>query len=179
MAAIACVAVLSLGLNAAPAHAGDVEILRIGIGIDPDTLNPMELTTAIPSNISELIHDRLLLPGPGGTLMPNLITEWSPSEDGKFYTVKLRQGVKFTDGAPFNAQALKKGVEMVQDPKVRVPFRFIFDAIDHLEIIDDHTVKYHLKYQYAPFTRVMTVSLPMSPKALENYDPRRHSVPQG
>ena len=173
--AMVCAIVLALGLTAGPGYAKEVEVLRIGIGIDPDTLNPLELTTAIPANIAELIHDRLLVPGPGGKFVPNLVTEWSVSEDGKVYTLKLREGVKFTDGTSFNADTLKKNLELMQNPKIRVPLRFIFAAIDHLEVIDDYNVKYHLKAPFAPFVSVLTVMMPMSQKAVEPYDGQKMS----
>lgn len=168
--------VFALGLTAGPGHAKDVKVLRIGIGIDADTLNPLEITTAIPANITALIHDRLVINSPGGELLPNLLTEWSVSEDGKVYTVKLRQGIKFTDGTPFNANTLKKNLELIQNPKIRVPLRFIFGAIKNIEVIDDYNVKYHLSAPFAPFAHVLTVMMPMSQKAVDPYDGQRLST---
>ena len=52
--------VVGFGLLPGTAVGKDVKVLRIGIGIDADTLNPVEITTAIPANITELLYDTLL-----------------------------------------------------------------------------------------------------------------------
>ena len=115
-----------LGSMPVNAIAKDIKVLRIGIGIDPDTINPIEITTAIPANITELLYDTLFKTDTNGKLIPNMATEWSVSEDGKTWTIKLRKGIKFIDGASFNAQTLVRQLELVKDPKVRMPFRFLF-----------------------------------------------------
>lgn len=41
-----------------------------------------------------------------GDLLPVLATSWEPKEDGRIWVFKLREGVKFSDGVPFNADAV-------------------------------------------------------------------------
>jgi ABC-type transport system substrate-binding protein len=156
--------------------AKNVKVLRIGIGIDADTLNPFELTTAIPANICELLYGTLLKTNAKGEVVPNMGTDWSVSEDGLTWTVKLRKDIKFIDGAPFNAQTLKRNLELIQDPKVRMPLRFIWASIKSLTVVDDYTVQYHLKAPFAPFESLLgTVNMPISQKAVESYDGARLS----
>ena len=50
-------------------------------------------------------------------IVPGLATSWSVSDDGKTYTFKLRQGVKFHDGSPFNAEAANFNFQRMTDPK--------------------------------------------------------------
>ena len=69
-------------LYAGPALAKDIKVLRIGIGIDPDTINPIEITTAIPANITELLYGTLFKTNAKGKVIPNMASEWSVSEDG-------------------------------------------------------------------------------------------------
>lgn len=167
------VALWAIGLGVMPGvvWGKDVKVLRIGVGIDPDTLNPLELTTAIPANICELIYDKFLMPAPDGKLLPNLATAWSVSEDGKVWAVKLRKGIKFTDGAPFNASTIKRAVELIQDPKVRMPLRFIYAPLKSLTVADDYTVQFHLKGPFAPFDQVLSAAmLPISQNATQPYD---------
>jgi peptide/nickel transport system substrate-binding protein len=52
------------------------------------------------------IYGQLFELGTGGKIVPDLATGYSFSPDGKTLTINLRQGVKFTDGTPFNAQAV-------------------------------------------------------------------------
>ena len=49
-----------------------------------------------------------------GKIIPSLAESWELSEDGKVYTFHLREDVKFTDGEPFNAQAVKDNIDAVQ-----------------------------------------------------------------
>ncbi len=61
------------------------------------------------------VYEGLLEYAPGSTeLRPLLATKWSASKDGLTYTFTLRDDVKFTDGARFNAQAAKLGIERIQ-----------------------------------------------------------------
>jgi len=53
------------------------------------------------------IYGQLFELGPGGKIIPSLATGYSFSTDAKTVTITLRQGVKFTDGTPFNAAAVQ------------------------------------------------------------------------
>ena len=48
-------------------------------------------------------------------IVPALATSWSVSEDGRTYTFKLREGVKFHDGTPFNAEAAHFNFQRMTD----------------------------------------------------------------
>jgi ABC-type transport system substrate-binding protein len=56
-----------------------------------------------------------------GKLEGRLATSWTPSEDGKVWTFKLRQGVNFTDGTPFNADAVVDSFNYVLKTSKVVP----------------------------------------------------------
>ena len=65
-----------------PHRAPAISELRIGIGIDADTLNPQEQTTSLPMNMCELIYDTLLYQTPDAKLEPRLATRYEVSQDG-------------------------------------------------------------------------------------------------
>ncbi|MCG6910571.1 MAG: ABC transporter substrate-binding protein [Deltaproteobacteria bacterium] len=167
---MALVLAFGFGSMAANAVAKEIKMLRIGIGIDPDTINPIEITTAIPANITELLYDSLFDTNAEGKVIPNLATEWSVSADGKTWTMKLRKGVTFIDGAPFNAQTLKRQMELIKDPKVRMPFRFLYAGIKDITVVDDYTVQYNLHAPFAPFADLLSVTGIISQKAVTPYD---------
>jgi peptide/nickel transport system substrate-binding protein len=80
--------------------------------------------------------DRLLGTGDDGKYKPMLALSWDTSADGKTITFKLRQGVTFHDGTPFNAQAVKANVDNLIPPKGS-----IIPGITSVDVVDDTTVK--------------------------------------
>jgi peptide/nickel transport system substrate-binding protein len=83
--------------------------------------------------------DRLLSIGDDGKYQPGLALSWDASADGKTITFKLRQGVTFHDGTPFNAQAVKANVDNLIPPKTT-----ILVGITSVDVVDDTTVKLNL-----------------------------------
>ncbi len=69
--------------------------------------------------------------------------------DEKTYEFSLRQGVKFQDGTPFNADAVIMNMEYFK----KEPFLFtkIDTVFDRAEKVDDYTVRFHLKEKYGQF----------------------------
>ena len=84
--------------------------------------------------------DRLLRVGDDGKYKPELALSWDTSKDGKTITLKLRQGVQFHDGTPFNAQAVKANLDMLIPPKAT-----ILSGITSIDVVDDYTVKFTLQ----------------------------------
>lgn len=145
--------------------------LRIGIGIDADTFNPQEQTTILIMNMCDLIYDNLFYQNPEGKLEPRLATHSEVSKDGLTYTIHLRKGVKFSDGTPFDAKALKLTLDRALDPKMRVPLRVLIAMIKEAKIVDDHTVQLELKHPFAPLVPTLshTIFNPISPAAITKY----------
>jgi peptide/nickel transport system substrate-binding protein len=83
--------------------------------------------------------DHLFSVGEDGKYKPGLALNWDASADGKTITFKLRQGVKFHDGTPFNAQAVKANVDNLIPPNAK-----ILSGITSVDVVDDYTVKLNL-----------------------------------
>jgi len=77
-------------------------------------------------------------------LIPILATEYSTSEDGLVWTFKLREGVKFHTGNPFNADAVKYSIERTIERGMGASF--IWHAVDEIRVVDEYTVEFILKY---------------------------------
>jgi len=92
-----------------PKQGGSITVLE-GKGYSGDWpygLDPATNVDAIPNqDMMEAIYGQLFMLGPGGKIQPDLATGYSFSPDAKTVTITLRKGVKFTDGTPFNAQAV-------------------------------------------------------------------------
>ncbi|MEU7001242.1 ABC transporter substrate-binding protein [Nonomuraea sp. NPDC046570] len=75
---------------------------------------------------------------------PRLATEWSSAADGKEWTFKLRQGVKFHSGKELNADAAKAAIERTM--KLKGGPAYIWDSVKTIEAPDASTLKFTLKY---------------------------------
>jgi peptide/nickel transport system substrate-binding protein len=143
--------VVGLGaLIAATSPAVAATTFRIAVGIDPDTLDPVQMTTTTVGNMVDYVVETLTALDPSGKVGPLLAESWTVSPDGTQYTFKLRLGVTFHDGVPFDAKAVKWNLDRLIDPAVRVPIRAPY-PIDNTEVVDAHTVRVTLKHPFAPF----------------------------
>ncbi|MFV0535591.1 MAG: ABC transporter substrate-binding protein [Cumulibacter sp.] len=88
------------------------------------------------------VYDRLLLEEQDGTISPMLAEEFTASEDNKTLTLKLKEGLTFSDGQPFNAEAVKFNLEHYTADDSRINGEVY--QIDEIEIVDDYTVDLHL-----------------------------------
>jgi ABC-type transport system substrate-binding protein len=98
------------------------------------------------SKIFELmLFDRLVDWDPeafGTRFVPSLATEWKMSFDGKEWTFKLREGVKFHNGEPFNAECVKVTLERFfnEDTLITTIAPIWREGLKEVEVVDDYTV---------------------------------------
>ncbi|MFO7459902.1 MAG: ABC transporter substrate-binding protein, partial [Desulfatiglandales bacterium] len=105
--AVALLAFFSLcSFSATGAEAAKDELV-IAIGAQPEALDPIAMASAPAATVGEHIHQSLIYMAPDGTLQPSLAESWEAAADGLSWILRLRKGVKFHDGNPFNAQAVK------------------------------------------------------------------------
>ncbi|UYO62904.1 nickel ABC transporter substrate-binding protein [Acetobacterium wieringae] len=86
----------------------------------------------------------------GGEVKPALAESWEISADGLEYTFHLREGVTFTDGAPFNAAAVKLNMDAILGNAERHSWLDMVNEIKENVVVDDHTFKLVLKHPYYP-----------------------------
>ena len=114
----------------------------LGMVLEPTTLDP---TTAAAAAIGEIVHynvlEGLTKIAMDGAVTPLLAENWSHTPDGKTYTFKLKRGVKFSDGAPFDASAVKFSFERARAPgSTNKAKKAVFDLISSVVTPDPHTV---------------------------------------
>ncbi len=115
------------------------------IGAEPGTLNPIVATDAYESVINGGNIYETLIERDNATLelKPLLAESWEISEDKLTYTFKIRQGIKWHDGAPFTSADVVFSYKTIMDPKVDAPqLRSYYQEIRDVEAIDDYTVKF-------------------------------------
>ncbi len=81
-------------------------------------------------------------------IVPALAESWTISEDGLTYTFKLRKGVKFSDGTPFDSKAVAMNFEAVIEGKARHSWLELVNVLDSWKAIDAHTFVMKLKKPY-------------------------------
>lgn len=84
-------------------------------------------------------------------IVPELAERWETSEDGKTLTLFLREGVKFHDGTPFNAEAVKWNLDRLLDESVNSPLRgSVTPPLNDVTVVDDATVELNLATAWRP-----------------------------
>ncbi|WP_223479104.1 ABC transporter substrate-binding protein [Oricola indica] len=171
----AAVTVASLAFASPSLAQTPPNVLVVGQIAEPKSLDPSAVTAQNDFRILLNMYDGLVR-YKDGTLEvePALAESWTISDDGLTYTFKLREGVSFHDGSPFNAEAVKFTFERMlnEDHPYHdtgpFPLAFYFSSIDTVTAIDDTTVEFKLKEPYAPFLSNLAYAtgLIVSPKGV-------------
>lgn len=133
----------SSSLVAAPAFAEGT--LTISSPQDPGSWDPIDTFLVNWASVATNIYDGLTYRGPDLKLVPGLATAWEELDEGKRIRFTLREGVKFHNGEPFNAEAVKYTFDrLLGEEGAKGPQRSNYTAIEKVEIIDDKTVDFHL-----------------------------------
>ena len=151
-AVLVLIAVWSLGT--APARGQDAPVrggtLVAAIVSDPGHLNPAITTSGATHAASELLYNGLLGRDERGEPVPELAESWQIEQGGTVYRFRLRDGVKWHDGAPFTAADVKFTFEEVL-VKYHARTRASMGAVlAGIETPDDRTVVFRFKQPYAP-----------------------------
>ncbi len=142
------------------ASLGFAQTLIYGQSDLPKTLDSVDAQDGNSLRVAYQITESLVAFEPGtANIVPGLAVSWEANEDSTIWTFKLRRGVKFHDGTPFNAEAVKFNFDRWNDPnhpyrgegKSFVPFTWVFGGfkgegsiLDRVEVVDEYTVRFHL-----------------------------------
>ena len=142
--------------------------LRIGLAEDPDVLDPTLARTYVGRIVFASICDKLFDIDEKLNIVPQLALSHETSADGKEVTIKLRPGVKFHDGEPFDAEAAKYSLDrhLTMKGSFRKPE---LGSVDKVEVVDPLTIKLLLKAPFSPLLAQLTdrAGMMVSPKAAE------------
>ncbi|MGG1661934.1 glutathione ABC transporter substrate-binding protein [Brevibacillus sp. NRS-1366] len=164
----------------AAAEGGTLIIARLS---DANNLDP-HFSTQINSMavVQHKLYEGLVLMDRNSEYKPLLATEWKQLDDVT-WEFSLREGVTFQDGAPFNAEAVKKTIDRILDKKNPTPKANMFGMIKEVKIIDPQKVQIILHYPFAGLLSVLASAEGgiISPKAIEQYgkDLSKHPVGTG
>ena len=187
--ALAVLTVLVTLGAAALAAAQPAGTLLVGLVAEPVNLDPAQVTDLNSNRVGRRVVATLVtFPDESTQIVPGLAESWTVSKDGLRYTFKLRRGVAFHDGSPFNAEAVKFSIERQINPEHpfnklgKYPFaNFFFGNVKAVEVVDDATVEFVLKEPRASFLAVLTAGAAsiVSPTAVRKLGADYPSQPVG
>ncbi len=144
------------GCGGKPAEQSKIpqDTLVIGMSSDLATLDPAVTMDNASWKITYPCYDRLVkyktIDGKSSTEVEPMAAEsWSVSADGKEWIFKLRKDMKFHDGTPVNAQAVKFSFDRVM--KIHKGPADYFPTLKSVEVVDDYTVKFVMEIPFPPF----------------------------
>lgn len=157
------VAIIGFGLLIAPAAA---KTLRIGLGEDVDTLDPTLSRFFVARIVFAGMCDKLFDISPTLEMVPQLATSYSWSADNRALTLRLREGVRFQDGEPFDAEAAKFSLQrhLTLAGSSR---KSEIAAVTSVEAVDAHTLRINLAAPFAPLLSQLAdrAGMMLAPKA--------------
>ncbi|WP_433717661.1 ABC transporter substrate-binding protein [Actinoplanes sp. CA-051413] len=119
--------------------------LTWGIETEPITLNPHQYAQAKARLLVANAYEGLLTHDANGGYVPLLAGGYQAAADGRSYTFKLRTGVTFSDGTPFDAAAVKANIDQLLAPDYAPTVAAVqLKNLKSVEVPDPGTVVYHL-----------------------------------
>lgn len=126
--------------------------LIVAFADDPGTFD-VQMNTAPPKEVRELVFDPLFALGADIEPHPVLAEEWEYNEEDLYWDIKIREGVEFHDGQEVTSADVLASFERFMDVGAR---RFELDPVEEMEILDEYTVRFHLE---SPFGDLFLASL--------------------
>ncbi|MGD9048651.1 MAG: ABC transporter substrate-binding protein, partial [Anaerolineae bacterium] len=130
-----------------------------------ERINPVLAPVMVPANpvdqdLSALVFDGLTTLNESGQVSPALALEWEASEDGTVYEFRLREDVRWHDGAPFTAADVAFTVQAMQDPSFQGDPNLgeLWRNVS-VEQLDSHTVRFTLQEAFPSFLQYTSIGL--------------------
>jgi peptide/nickel transport system substrate-binding protein len=127
-------------------HAQAAGTMTVAVAIDPGSWDPIDTFLVDWSSAANNMFDGLTARGADMKLKPGLATSWEMLDNNSRIRFKLRENVKFHNGEPFNAAAVKFTFDrLLGEEGKKGPQQSNYNTIDHVEVVDDTTVDFFMK----------------------------------
>lgn len=142
------------------------QTLRVGLGEDPDVLDPTMARTFVGRIVFAALCDKLLDVDEKLNIVPQLATSYQWSPDSKSLTMKLRSGVTFHDGEKFDAEAVKFNIER-HKTMAGSNRSGELRPVTSVDVIDATTVRLNMDAPFSPLLAALAdrAGMMVSPKA--------------
>jgi len=145
---VLCTAAWALAPARLPASAQAPRTITVALYADAISLDPEDTNDNLSLSVERVIFDGLLGFDQNMKAIPQLAASWDASADAKVYTFHLRRGVKFHDGTPLDAQAVKINFDRARDPANKLKKLNLYEMIQAIDVVDDATVRFTLKQPF-------------------------------
>ncbi|MBI9091672.1 MAG: glutathione ABC transporter substrate-binding protein [Desulfobacterium sp.] len=169
---------LALVLLAAPSYAGTKDIIYASEST-AKSLDPHDTSDTYSGSIQRAIMQGLMGFDKDLHIIPLLAESYTFNPEATQFTFKLRKGIKFHDGTPFNAEAVRINIERMMTGKYKRSS--LMKPVKELVVLDAYTVQFNLKEPFGAFVNAIAHpgSLIQSPKAIETYGDEVSKHPVG
>lgn len=140
------------------------------VNVDFTTMDPMDTSDTLSGGIQRMIMDGLFGFDDDMKIYPMLATGYEANEDATEFTITLREGISFTDGTPWNADAALANFAKWDDESLGLKrTTFLCSVLDSFEKVDDYTIKVYLTEPFGAFISNLAhpACVIMSPKQIE------------
>jgi peptide/nickel transport system substrate-binding protein len=169
---------LALLLTAGPAMA-QKKTLVVALNQDPDILDPTLSQSYVGRIVYASMCEKLYDIDETLTIYPQLAAELPRfSDGGRTVTIKLRSGVKFNDGSPMTAEAVKFSLDRHREMKGSNR-RSELALVNDVEVVDPATVRLRLKAAFSPIVAILAdrAGMPVSPTQARKLDDKFGTAP--
>ncbi|MET0862205.1 MAG: ABC transporter substrate-binding protein [Lacisediminihabitans sp.] len=128
--------------TAPSASGGTAEKLTLAVSLDSGSWEPAVLQNGNQAQYWNAVYDTLLHMEPDTTIVPGMAETFEYNDDQTVLTLGLREGITFTDGEPFNAEAVKANVENLKNGNGQNSV--MVRSVDEVVVVDDLTAELHL-----------------------------------
>ena len=162
-------AILALAGLAVSAHAAKDVVVAVQSNFT--TTDPYDANDTLSQAVAKSFYQGLYGFDKNLKMSPVLADSHTVSKDGLVYTFKLKSGIKFHDGTPFNAEAVKTNFDRVTNPENKLKRYTLYKNIAKTEAVDAATVRVTLKEPFSPFINTLAhpSGVMISPAALAKY----------
>lgn len=176
---VAALALTSCGLSSSdsPTAQDDDITITMATAVDAGTLDPPNFSATTDTARMDLIYERLVLLEEDGSVSPWLATGWEQINDTT-WVFELREGVEFTDGTPFDSEAVKVSLERAA---VAPQGSGLLGVIDSVDVLGDYEVQLNLSRPFSGILNNLSVAAAaiISPTAIAEGEEELAQNPSG
>lgn len=146
----------NVGTVAAGASVSQDADVVAAVEVDITTMDPMDTSDTLSGGVQRLIMDGLFGFDNDMKVIPMLATSYEANDTATEFTFKLREGVSFSDGTPWNAEAAKANFDKWGDKTLGLKrTSLLSNILSSTEVVDDYTIKVTLNQPFGAFINTL------------------------